>query len=293
MAMRRVDAINPDLARPAEPRRQSRTNWLQSRYMVPPEHGAWVWWLGPFIVGVAAARSFTWELGALFFAVLAGFLLRQPVSLLARAFKRGKPSGGAAPVLFWLGIYGAIAGGGFIGLLAAGHHWAGLFAAALALAGAAQLRYGMDRAGRHSLALQLLGAVTLALCAPAAYLAGGDADYAFAGGLWALLGVYGACTVVLVRYRIQTRRLPVDDTALRYGRSAAGAAALCGAGLLLAGALYGYGVTPLLAGAVFLIPLADIADSVLRPPRGHRPKQIGMRQLAASSAFYLLFLATL
>ena len=73
----------------------------RKHYAIPPEHGAWVWWLGPFALGMAAAGAVNGHVFTLAVATLIGFLMRQPVTLTVKVLsgRRGRsmlssPEGG-------------------------------------------------------------------------------------------------------------------------------------------------------------------------------------------------------
>lgn len=58
---------------------------------LPNEHGAWVFLLSPLLIGLFAAGRFTSASALLIVAALAAFLLRQPVSILVKAYSGRRP----------------------------------------------------------------------------------------------------------------------------------------------------------------------------------------------------------
>jgi hypothetical protein len=260
----------------------------RKHYAIPPEHGAWAWWIGPLLIGAAAAGRVTPDLGVLTAAALVGFLLRQPVTVLVKVAsgRAGRPD--IAPAVAWLVVYTVLLTP-LAAVLAARGHWA-VFAlgAAGAPVLAVQLWLVSRREERRQTLLQAAGAGVLALAAPAAYWVCGGHDAATAWLLWALTGLHAASTIVHVRLRLEQRRLKAMPALPERMRIGAGPVALYAANFLLAVALAAMQFVPVLVSLAFLAALAEGLWAVVQPPVGVKPTRIGLRQLAASSTFVLL-----
>ncbi len=264
-----------------------RGRWLQRRYAIPGEHGAWMWLAGPLVAGVAAAGSATGAQGLLAIAALAGFLLRQPLTVLSQALEGRRRKTDIAPAVLWMLIYGVAASAAGVGLLFLGHVWIFVLAAAAGVQLIVQEGAVRRKAVRGNTWLQAAGAAVLGLCAPGAYWAGGGGDMRAAAGLWILVTVYAVITIVHVQHRLRWRQWTASTAPAWRWSKEAGVPGLCGVGMCCAVALVLLHSAPALAPAAFIAPLADAIESALCPPVGARPKQIGMRQLASSSAFFL------
>lgn len=59
---------------------------------LPAEHGAWVFLLGPLLIGLFAAGPFSTATVYLVIAALCGFLVRQPITLVIKVLggRRGR-----------------------------------------------------------------------------------------------------------------------------------------------------------------------------------------------------------
>ena len=82
---------------------------FRKRYLLPSEHGAWTWWSGPLLIGLAAARCPGWDSVILTVAACASFLLHQPASVAVKALAGRRPRSDLSPALFWVLVYAAIA----------------------------------------------------------------------------------------------------------------------------------------------------------------------------------------
>ncbi|MCX7837999.1 MAG: YwiC-like family protein, partial [Anaerolineae bacterium] len=64
-------------------------NTLFKKYIaLPQDHGAWVFLLSPLLIGIWAGRTFTLASFVLALAALFTFLLRQPLSIIAKILSR-------------------------------------------------------------------------------------------------------------------------------------------------------------------------------------------------------------
>jgi hypothetical protein len=261
---------------------------LRKHYIVPSEHGAWIWWIGPLLIGWAAAGVWSADVLLLAVAALAGFLLRQPATILAkiRAGRRDRREFG--PAALWSALYLAVLGLATAALVARGHGVILLLAAPGVAVFAWHLWLIGRREERGQMGVEIVGAGVLALAAPAAYWVADGMSRSLPWLLWLLCWLQSAASIVLVYFRLAHRRLealPSLDERLRDGRRAL---AYNGFNAVLASALALAGALPPLVASAFLLMLLDTIGAVARPPLGHPPSRIGVRQLAASILFVAL-----
>jgi hypothetical protein len=225
-------------------------------------------------------------------AATAGFLLRQPITALVKVRTGARPATDVPAARFWIAVYGLLAGLHVLGLVLRG------FGSILVLAIPAVLIMSWyvvlvgRRAQRHQRSVEILGAGALALAAPAAMWIG--LGWADPRGwlLWVLVWAASAsaivCTHVQLEQRTWTRPRSLRAR-LHAGQSALLAVAAMPLGIALLAAT---GLVPWLLILPYGILAGETLRSVLQPARGMRPRQIGMRQLAANVLFTVAFVLT-
>lgn len=257
-------------------------------YAVPAEHGSWIWWIGPLILGTAAAGRLSVDLLLLSTTMLTAFLIRQPMILFVKVKSGRRPVEDLPPITFWLLVYGAILASTTLALVHAGH----IRLLLLLLPGLPVFGWHLwlviRREERGQRGIEIVGSGVLALAAPAAYWVGSGSATALPWILWSLAWLQSAASIVLVYLRLEQRRWPEQPPIpgrLRQGARTLGYHAF---NLVYAGSLSVVGSTPWLITAGFGLMLLDALDGVLRPAIGQRPTRIGLRQLGASSLFFTL-----
>ncbi len=225
MAQPGTTPVSSELAR--EEKAGIRPNFLarfwRKQLILPAEHGAWSWWIVPFLVGLALVRP--WRLALLPAALVALclFLLRQPITVFLRVRRgRARPTDGP-PALAWLTIL-------LIGL-AAGVIWLVLLQRAIlwrllpvvGLLGLLYLLAILRRASAvRTLWLQLVGAGGLAVTAPLAITAANGRLGPWEWGLWAVMAGLNMLGVLYVRVRIaDTHTRSADRRLMLLGHLAA------------------------------------------------------------------------
>jgi len=262
---------------------------FRKHYALPTEHGAWIWWIGPFVIGVAAAGAFPPELWLLLVTAFAAFLSRQPVALLVKVASGRRPASDRLPALFWASAYGTIVVLGLLGLA-----WLGYGRLLLLLAAPAVIVFAWHlwlvsrREERGQMGIEIVGAGVLALTAPAAFWVAGGEPSRTGWILWLLCWLQSAASIVLVYLRLDQRRWPIVPPMAQRWRAGGRALAYHLFNLLLAALLALAGWIPALIPVAFALMLADSVDGVARPAVGARPVSIGVRQLAASTLFVAL-----
>jgi hypothetical protein len=260
----------------------------RKQYFLPSEHGAWIWWIGPLLIGLAAAGSAPPAALLLGGAALAGFLLRQPAAIVVKVLSGRRPSTDLVPGLFWAAVDSLLLLGLTTGLVSLGHVRVLVLAVPGVLVFFWHLSLISRRQERGQMGVELVGAGVLALSGPAAYwVAGGDRDL-LAWILWLLCWLQAAASIVLVYLRLEQRRLvaaPAPEETLRRARRPIAYHLF---NVILASGLAACGQIPWLFAVGFLLMALDLGQGLLSPPVGVKPTRIGLRQLAASSLFTLL-----
>lgn len=257
-------------------------------YALPAEHGSWIWLVGPFVVGLAAARRLTPDLVPLALTALAVFLLRQPASLAVKALSGRRPRADLRPATLWIAIYLLGAGMGLAWLLSTGHGqllW-------LALPGAPVFAWHLWLVGRRQErgqpGVEIVAAGVLALAGPAAYWTAGGQSARSGWVLWLLTWLQAAASIVYIHLRLRQRRLEQAPAWAERWRLGARTLAYSGFNLLACLALAGMGFAPALSPWAFALAWLDSAEGVARPAVGLAPRAIGLRQLLSSALFTLL-----
>ncbi len=262
--------------------------FFRKHYAIPSEHGIWIWWLGPLIIGTSAAGGPSSAFLTLFLAALFAFLIRQPISIIVKALSGRRNKEDVRPAMFWVIVYG-------FGLL--------LFVAILVAQGYRQIlllaipgipvfiwniKLISKRAERGQRGIELVGSGVLALAAPAAYWVSGGTDVFLPWILWLLTWLQSAASIVNVYDRLEFRkldRLPPVELRLQNGRRSLAYHIF---NVILSAILAVGGRIPWLSVIAFVLMLVDSAESVIHPPIGARARAIGFRQLGASILFVIL-----
>jgi hypothetical protein len=240
------------------------------------------------LIGVAAAGAWTIDILAFAAAAFAGFLLRQPVTILVKIRSGRRPAHDLRPALVWAIIDSVIVAVAATALVRNGHARVLVLAVPGLLVFAWNLWLVSRREERGQMGVEVVGAGVLALTAPGAYWVCGGASAGLPWLLWLLCWLQAAASIVLVYFRLGTRKLeaiPLLRDRLEDGRRAL---AYNGFNAVLAAALALAAVIPELMASAFLLMLLDAIAAVARPPIGQPPTRIGVRQLLASSLFVVL-----
>ena len=270
-----------------------RKNNLFLRHVaLPSDHGSWVFLLSPLLIGLFAGNS--WSAAAVFLTIasLAGFLLRQPVTVAVKVYsgRRGRRDLNAA--WFWIGVYGLIGALGMFGLI-----WQGFaYLFVLALPGIPVFVWHLylvsNRAERRQMGVEVVGSGVLALAAPAGYWIGVGAIEPIGWLLFALAWLQSAASIVYAYMRLEQRELvtaPDIRTRLKIGRRALLYTTF---NLVFVVLLSIFDVVSLLLFMPYALQWGEAIWGTLRPAVGKRPTQIGLRQLIISSLFTILFILT-
>ena len=263
---------------------------LRKIIALPSDHGSWVFILSPLLIGLFAGGRFTAATAFLIVTAMAVFLIRQPVTIAAKAYSGRRPRRDLPAARFWILVYALLGLVGFGGLALAGF----AYLAILALPGVPVFVWHLylvsRRAERRQAGIEIAGAGVLALAAPAAYWVGvGKLD---PSGWW-LFGVswlQSAASIVYAYLRLEQRELKaVPDilTRLRMGFRPLLYTTFNFVAVLF---LSWSGSLPPLLPVAFLPQWLESIWGTFRPAIGLKPIVIGTRQTIVSALFTLLFI---
>ena len=259
---------------------------------LPNEHGAWVFLLSPLLIGLFAAGHFTLASALLIVAALAAFLLRQPVSILVKAYSGRRPRTDLPAARFWMIVYGLIGLLALVGLIFQGHSYLLL----LALPGIPVFLWHLylvsRRAERRQAGVEIIASGVLALSAPGAYWVGIGNPDPTGWWLFALCWLQSAASIVYAYLRLAQRELkemPDRPTQIRMAWRALIYTTFNMAAVLDLSIL---AILPQYLFLPYLLQWLETLWGTLNPAVGVKPTRIGLRQLAVSSLFTLLFILT-
>ena len=148
------------------------------------------------------------------------------------------------------------------------------------------------RLERRQLGVEIVATGVLALAAPAAYWVGAGRPDPLGWLLWVLVWFQSSTSIVYAYLRLEQRALreaPDVATRLRMGRRALLYTTF---NLLAVAGLSVSGVLPWLLTIPYAVQWGEtLWGTLVKPAVGARPTAIGIRQLAISTLFTILFIA--
>ncbi len=283
-----------DAHQSSQPRASSLSGLGRSRLMkkhliLPPEHGAWIWLAGPFVVGAVAGKSWSLDILLCGATVLAAFFARQPVTLLVKMISGRRSRRELTPALFWLAVDGSLAAILAVTLALRGYTQILLLALPAVPVFGWYLWLVSRRAERRQTGVQIVAAGVLSLAAPAGYWVAGGSAPGLPWIIWGVMWFQAAASIVFVQLRLEQRDWSqTGSLPLRLSR---GKRALLYNGFNALAGLIGWvilGLWPIWLTVGFGLMLVDTIEGVLRPAVGSRPNAVGIRQGISSGIFILL-----
>jgi hypothetical protein len=269
-------------------------DYFKKQIALPQDHGAWVFILSPLIVGIFAGGNFTFATFNLILAAMSAFMIRQPMTIIVKAYSGRRPKSDLAAARFWVLIYGSIAALALLGLILQGYGYVLILAIPGAPVFAWHLWLVSQRAERKQAGIEIVATGVLALAAPAAYWVGvGRYDPL---GWWLFLWAWlqSAASIVYAYLRLEQRDLKPDQLTAesrselwKMGRRAL----LYTSFNLSASLILGWGnLIPQLIFIPFLIQWLETIWGITHPATGWKPIRIGMRQFIVSMLWTILFI---
>ncbi len=270
----------------------SQPTLFRKQIALPQDHGSWVFLISPLLIGLFAGGSWSFASFLLIVAALSGFLIRQPVTIVIKIYSHRRPERDVSAAWFWVGIYAAIGAMAIIGLVLSGYSYILLLAIPGIPIFAWYLWLVSRREERRQMGVELIATGVLALSAPAAYWIGTVGYSAVGWWLFLLTWFQGAASIVYAYLRLDQRRLtalPPLRECLIQGRRALLYANFNFCVVLI---LCAASVLPTFLWIPYTLQAAESWYGTIKPAIGVKPTRIGLRQLAISSIFTLLFIIT-
>ena len=267
------------------------STYLRRHIALPTDHGAWVFILSPLLIGIFTSAVWTHATTFLVVAVMAAFLIRQPITIATKAYSGRRSRRDLPAARFWTLVYGLLILVAMLILI-----WLGYaYILILAIPGIPVFIWHLylvsKRQERRQAGIEIVGSGVLALSAPAAYWVGiGSADPT---GWWLFLLVWlqSAASIVYAYLRLAQRGL-VQVPPVRERFKMARRALLYTTFNFLFSALIAWTVLPALIWLAFGIQWLESLWGSYQPAIGIKPTRIGLRQLIVSTIFTLTFILT-
>ena len=263
---------------------------LKRHIALPQDHGSWVFLLSPLLIGLFAGAHFTPASAYLILACLGAFLLRQPVAVLVKTLSGRRPRTERPAAIFWAISYSIVVLGGLVGLVLRGFAFVLVLAAPGALVFAWHLWLVSRRRERRQAGVEILATGALALSAPAAYWIGVESYATVGWALWLLTWLQAAASIVYAYLRLDQKDLPADTPRSATWRAGRRALLYTSFNLVLSLALGATGWLPRWICLAFLPQWLETLWGINKPAIGWKPTAVGLRQLAVSALFTLLFI---
>jgi hypothetical protein len=260
----------------------------QWRFIIPPEKGGWVWWLGPFVVGLLAAGQMRPDAALVVIAAFCGFCVRQPSAIVLKTLRRPHRREDLAPAATWVAIYAIVLAVVALALYLRQGNW--VLVMGVPCAGILGLHLWLTWLGkeRRQTLVDITAAGALALTGPAAYWSSGGEEYATALLAWLLPALQSTASIVHVLLKLDQRRLREAPPWINRWRNGTSALTLHAFNVAVAIGAIAWGAGNGYLAIAFLLTLADGLHAVAYPPVRKTPMAIGMRQLAVSAAAMFL-----
>ncbi len=271
---------------------ENKQTYLKKHIALPGEHGAWVFILSPLLIGLFAGGRLNLASAYLVFAAMAAFLIRQPVTIVVKAYTGRRSKKDLPAARFWIVLYGLWMLAALVGLVLQGFSYLLI----LALPGVPVFIWHLwlvsRRAERRQVGVEIVGSGVLALAAPAAYWTGAGHSDPAGWWLFALCWLQSAASIVYAYLRLEQRELqsvpPLKIRLIMATRSLLYATFnLC---LTLIASCLDW--LPIWIPLPFLMQWLECIYGAVRPAVGFKPTAIGIRQLVVSSLFTVVFILT-
>lgn len=246
--------------------------------------------LSPLLIGIFAGQRFNYAAFNLLVAAMAGFMVRQPVTVLIKILAGRRPSEELSVARFWIAVYSGILLLSITALILEGFE----FILYLAVPGVFVFGWHLwlvsRREERKQAGVEILATGVLSLAAPAAYWIGVGRYEPTGWWLWVLVWFQSAASIVHAYMRLEQRALssiPERAVLWKLGLRAALYTTFNLASALTLGLL---GFLPALIFLPYLLQWAETIRGIFRPAIGWKPTRIGIRQLIVSALWTILFI---
>lgn len=268
------------------------SSYFRKHILLPQDHGSWVFIFSPLLVGIFAGNQFTLVSLILVVAVVAAFLIRQPVTIAIKVYAGRRTRGDLPAALVWITVYGIILALALYALITAGFGYMLILGLAGVLVLAWHLWLISQRQERRQVNVEIIATGVLSLAAPAAYWVGMGRYEPTGWWLWVLVWLQTAASIVHAYMRLEQRELramPVYRDLWKMGLPALIFTTL---NLIMTLSLGLASSLPPLLFVPYLLQWLETVWGVFHPAIRWKPTQIGIRQLIVSTLWTMLFIVT-
>ena len=268
------------------------SSYFRKHILLPQDHGSWVFIFSPLLVGIFAGNQFTLVSLILVVAVVAAFLIRQPVTIAIKVYAGRRTKGDLPAALVWITVYGIILALALYALITAGYGYMLILGLAGVLVLAWHLWLISQRQERRQVNVEIIATGVLSLAAPAAYWVGMGRYEPTGWWLWVLVWLQTAASIVHAYMRLEQRELramPVYRDLWKMGLPALIFTTL---NLIMTLSLGLASSLPPLLFVPYLLQWLETVWGVFHPAIRWKPTQIGIRQLIVSTFWTMLFIVT-
>ena len=246
--------------------------------------------LSPLAIGLVAGGTFSRSSTFLVIGLLAAFLLRQPVTIAVKAYSRRRSRADLPAARFWMVIYGLAALLALMGLMINGY----VYLIYLAIPGLPVFIWHLwlvsRRQERRKPGIEILGSGVLALSAPAALWVGIGSTDPLGWLLFMLTWMQSAASIVYAYLRLEQRELKAMPTQRYKWLMARRSLLYTSFNLFVTIALSLLNVIPGLLFIPYAFQWVETLYGTTHPAIGYKPTHIGLRQLAVSTIFTVVFI---
>ncbi|MFT3894542.1 MAG: YwiC-like family protein [Anaerolineales bacterium] len=264
--------------------------YLRKQIFLPQDHGSWVFIFSPLLIGLFAGGRFTFASLSLTVAVIAAFLMRQPVTMMVKAYSGRLPKDDLPAARLWVVMYGIIAAAALVGLIVQGFFSILYLAVPGVPVFAWHLWLVSRREERRQAGVEIVAIGVLSLAAPAAYWVGVGRYDPLGWWLWILVWMQSAASIVYAYLRLEQReqkQVPERSEQWRMGFRAALYTSFNLASALTLGLV---SVLPRWIFIPYLVQWIETLWGITHPATGWKPTRIGVRQLIVSVLWTALFI---
>ena len=268
------------------------SSYFRKHIFLPQDHGSWVFIFSPLLVGIFAGNQFTFVSLSLVVAIVAAFLIRQPVTMAVKAYAGRRTKSDLPAALAWMLAYAIILLVAAAGLVNAGFGYMLVLGIPGVFVFAWHLRLISQRQERRQVNVEIIATGVLSLAAPAAYWVGIGRYDPSGWWLWILVWLQTAASIVHAYMRLEQRELrqmPAPKELWKLGLPALIYTTL---NLVMTLSLGLAARLPSLLFVPYLVQWLETVWGVFHPALQWKPTRIGVRQLIVSTLWTILFIVT-
>ena len=266
--------------------------YMRKQIFLPQDHGSWVFIFSPLLVGLFVGGRFTFASLTLILAAFAAFLVRQPITMVVKAYSGRRAKSDLPAAGFWIVLYGIIILIALVGLIRLGFGYLLLLAIPGVPVFAWHLWLVSKREERRQVNVEIIATGVLSLAAPATYWVG-IGHYDPAGWwLWLLIWFQTAASIVYAYLRLEQRDQAGGLERTELWRMGVRAFAYTTFNLLVVIALSSLSILPRFLFLPYLVQWTETVWGIFHPAFKWKPTRIGIRQLIVSTLWTILFILT-